>query len=74
MQLFARNGSGAYKYLPSSVGEFPSGQQLVDRMNAAGLTDVEFSPLTFGVAMLYVGKKERGARGKGARDWRLGLQ
>ena len=56
-QLLARNGSGAYKYLPSSVREFPSGQQLADRMQAAGLTDVEFSPLTLGVAMLYVGKK-----------------
>jgi demethylmenaquinone methyltransferase/2-methoxy-6-polyprenyl-1,4-benzoquinol methylase len=64
-QLLARNGSGAYKYLPSSVGEFASGQQLADRMEAAGLTSVEFSPLTFGVAMLYVGKKGTRSEGRG---------
>jgi len=56
-RIFCRNGSGAYKYLPSSVGEFPSGKELATRMEAAGLADVEFSPLTFGVATLYVGRK-----------------
>jgi demethylmenaquinone methyltransferase/2-methoxy-6-polyprenyl-1,4-benzoquinol methylase len=56
-QLVSHNGSGAYQYLPSSVGEFPSGEQLAERMRAAGLRSVEFSPLTFGVAMLYVGIK-----------------
>jgi demethylmenaquinone methyltransferase / 2-methoxy-6-polyprenyl-1,4-benzoquinol methylase len=56
-QLVSHSGNGAYNYLPSSVGEFPSGEQLADRMRAAGLVNVEFSPLTFGVAMLYVGRK-----------------
>ncbi|HEX3998732.1 MAG TPA: bifunctional demethylmenaquinone methyltransferase/2-methoxy-6-polyprenyl-1,4-benzoquinol methylase UbiE [Pirellulales bacterium] len=67
-QLFARHGSAAYKYLPSSVGEFPSGRQLAERMEAAGLTDVEITPLTFGVAMLYVGRKGRGTRDEGRRS------
>jgi demethylmenaquinone methyltransferase/2-methoxy-6-polyprenyl-1,4-benzoquinol methylase len=61
-QLLARNGCGAYKYLPSSVSEFPSGEALAVRMRAAGLTEVTYSPLTFGVAMLYVGRKGQAAR------------
>jgi demethylmenaquinone methyltransferase/2-methoxy-6-polyprenyl-1,4-benzoquinol methylase len=56
-QLFARNNSDAYSYLPESVGQFPDGQALADRMSAAGLCDVTFRPLTFGVATLYVGTK-----------------
>lgn len=67
-QFFARNGSGAYQYLPSSVGEFPHGEELAERMRAAGLSDVEFSPLTFGVAMLYVGKKETRGEGRGTSE------
>ncbi len=55
--LFARGGDGAYNYLPDSVGEFPSGQALADLMIAAGLDGVQFKPLTFGVATLYVGRK-----------------
>jgi len=47
----------AYDYLPTSVGEFPSGEALAERMRAAGLGDVTFTPLTFGVATLYVGTK-----------------
>lgn len=56
-QLFARNDKSAYEYLPESVGQFPDGQALADRMVVAGLTDVSFTPLTFGVATLYVGLK-----------------
>ncbi len=56
-QTIARNRHGAYQYLPRSVSEFPSGEQLVRRMTAAGLHDVWFRPLTFGVATLYVGQK-----------------
>jgi demethylmenaquinone methyltransferase/2-methoxy-6-polyprenyl-1,4-benzoquinol methylase len=56
-QFFARNNSDAYNYLPESVGQFPDGQALADRMTAAGLVDLDFRPLTFGVATLYVGTK-----------------
>ncbi len=56
-QWFTRNKSQAYDYLPASVGEFPSGSALADRMRQAGLRDVWFRPLTFGVATLYVGTK-----------------
>jgi demethylmenaquinone methyltransferase/2-methoxy-6-polyprenyl-1,4-benzoquinol methylase len=56
-QLFARNRLSAYEYLPQSVGEFPSGQALADRMKAAGLASVQWHPLTLGIATLYVGVK-----------------
>ncbi|MFM9116618.1 MAG: class I SAM-dependent methyltransferase, partial [Planctomycetota bacterium] len=56
-QFLARNSSAAYEYLPASVGEFPSYEQLVDRMLAAGLREAKFYPLTFGIATLYVGTK-----------------
>lgn len=56
-QWFARNRSEAYAYLPESVGEFPHGQALADRMDAAGLEQTRFIPLTMGIATLYVGHK-----------------
>jgi demethylmenaquinone methyltransferase / 2-methoxy-6-polyprenyl-1,4-benzoquinol methylase len=56
-QLVSRNSSAAYKYLPESVGEFPQGEALCDRMRAVGLADVRRYPLTLGVATLYVGVK-----------------
>jgi demethylmenaquinone methyltransferase / 2-methoxy-6-polyprenyl-1,4-benzoquinol methylase len=55
--LFARDSGGAYEYLPTSVGEFPQGEALLERMRAAGLSDLRRYPLTLGVATLYVGKK-----------------
>ena len=58
-QFFARNNKAAYKYLPESVGLFPDGKALADRMTAAGLTDVNFTALTFGVATIYEGTKSR---------------
>ena len=56
-QLIARNKESAYRYLPASVLQFPDYEALADRMRAAGLTDVKFEPLTFGIATLYVGVK-----------------
>ncbi len=57
-QLLARNRHSAYSYLPVSVGEFPQGDQLAERMRAAGLTNVWYRGFTLGVATLYVGTKE----------------
>jgi demethylmenaquinone methyltransferase/2-methoxy-6-polyprenyl-1,4-benzoquinol methylase len=56
-QLLARNSSAAYEYLPQSVGLFPQGKELADKLTAAGLHDVRWYPLTFGIATLYVGRK-----------------
>ncbi len=56
-QWLATNDEEAYAYLPESVGEFPSGKALADRMVQAGLSRVRVCPLTLGVATLYVGVK-----------------
>lgn len=56
-QLLARNAQSAYNYLPESVGEFPQGEQLAERMRAVGLSEVSYRALTLGVATLYVGEK-----------------
>jgi ubiquinone/menaquinone biosynthesis methyltransferases len=56
-QLFARNRQDAYNYLPASVSEFPCGQELADIMDECGLEKTTFTPLTFGIATLYVGTK-----------------
>lgn len=56
-QLLARNRQSAYEYLPASVSEFPYGKALADKMTACGLSSVTWTPLTFGIATLYVGRK-----------------
>ena len=56
-QLLARNQEAAYNYLPQSVSQFPQGEELCGMMHDAGLADVTFTPLTFGIATLYVGTK-----------------
>jgi demethylmenaquinone methyltransferase/2-methoxy-6-polyprenyl-1,4-benzoquinol methylase len=49
--------------LPESVGQFPQDEALVERMRAAGLTDVRRYPFTLGIATLYVGSKGPSAIG-----------
>ena len=56
-QALARNRQAAYNYLPQSVGRFPQGEALAERMQAAGLREVTWRAFTFGVATLYVGRK-----------------
>ena len=56
-QLFARNRQEAYNYLPQSVSQFPYGKALAEKMESCGLAQVTWTPLTFGIATLYVGRK-----------------
>jgi demethylmenaquinone methyltransferase/2-methoxy-6-polyprenyl-1,4-benzoquinol methylase len=56
-RFFARKSGDAYEYLPNSVGEFPQGKALLERMRAAGMAELRCYPLTFGVVTLYVGTK-----------------
>ena len=56
-QLLASNSEAAYKYLPQSVSEFPQDEELAGLMREAGLTDITWTPLTFGIATLYAGRK-----------------
>ncbi|MEL6180139.1 MAG: bifunctional demethylmenaquinone methyltransferase/2-methoxy-6-polyprenyl-1,4-benzoquinol methylase UbiE [Myxococcota bacterium] len=48
-------GSEAYRYLQRSIEAFPSAEEFARMMGEAGLSEVRFEPMTFGVAHLYVG-------------------
>jgi demethylmenaquinone methyltransferase/2-methoxy-6-polyprenyl-1,4-benzoquinol methylase len=49
---------GAYRYLPESVDSFPDPVQLGQEMLHAGLVNVLYRPMTFGIAWLHVGEKK----------------
>lgn len=57
-QTIMRNNSAAYEYLPESVGQFYEYEELTERMDKAGLANVIYKPMTFGVATLYIGEKK----------------
>lgn len=48
----------AYTYLNQSVENFPYGDQFLSMMDVAGFTNLKKLPLTFGIAMLYIGDKK----------------
>ncbi len=48
---------GAYRYLPASVEAFPDGPDFLRRMEKAGFRDLQWKPLTFGIASLYRGRR-----------------
>lgn len=56
-QFIARNKEAAYNYLPQSVAAFPQDDEFTGMMQQAGLIEATFTPLTFGIATLYVGTK-----------------
>lgn len=47
----------AYSWLPLSLKDFPCGKEMTELLCAAGLQDVYFLPLTWGVVTLYAGMK-----------------
>lgn len=49
--------TGAYSYLPASVGTFPPPAEFVTLLRQSGFSDVRAVPLTFGIVYLYVGVK-----------------
>jgi demethylmenaquinone methyltransferase/2-methoxy-6-polyprenyl-1,4-benzoquinol methylase len=51
--------SGAYSYLPASVGAFPPPEEFVTLLRHSGFTDVRAVPLTFGIVYLYAAVKEQ---------------
>ncbi|GAB4537209.1 MAG: bifunctional demethylmenaquinone methyltransferase/2-methoxy-6-polyprenyl-1,4-benzoquinol methylase UbiE [Thermodesulfovibrionia bacterium] len=48
---------GAYRYLPDSMVDFPTPEGLRQIMEVAGLRDVQYFTLTFGITSLHVGVK-----------------
>jgi demethylmenaquinone methyltransferase/2-methoxy-6-polyprenyl-1,4-benzoquinol methylase len=51
----SRDRSGAYKYLPKSVGTFMSRGEMVDLMSRGGFRDVSARSLTLGICACYRG-------------------
>ena len=54
-RLISPQGS-AYTYLPTSVLGFPQRQELLDRMAAAGFTDLAWQDLSGGTVCIYQGR------------------
>ncbi len=47
----------AYSYLPSSVYNFPYGEQMLAILSKNGFKNTSFKKLTFGIASIYIAKK-----------------
>lgn len=63
-QAIAPNRFRAYEYLPESVLEFYTDEQMLAFMQAHGLRDTQAIPFTFGIANLYVGVRPAGSPGR----------
>jgi len=48
---------GPYRYLPTSVGNFPPPVEMLELMSATGYSECAWRPYTFGIAGLYTGKR-----------------
>ena len=57
--------SGAYSYLPASVGAFPPPNEFVTLLRQSGFADVRAVPLTFGIVYLYAAVREQPIRQDG---------
>jgi demethylmenaquinone methyltransferase/2-methoxy-6-polyprenyl-1,4-benzoquinol methylase len=55
--LFSKH-KDAYTYLNQTVEDFPYGNDFLVLMKNAGFTNLKFTPLTFGIATLYIGDKK----------------
>ncbi len=53
--LISGDKSGAYKYLPKSIGMFWSRDKMVQMLANAGFVDITQHPMTFGVCVCYRG-------------------
>ena len=49
--------SHAYQYLPDSISAFPSGNDFLERLKAAGFSETKQHRLSFGIATIYTGVK-----------------
>ncbi|MFA6238539.1 MAG: bifunctional demethylmenaquinone methyltransferase/2-methoxy-6-polyprenyl-1,4-benzoquinol methylase UbiE [Bacteriovorax sp.] len=49
----------AYTYLNKSVEDFPYGEKFLKMMEIAEFKNLQMKPLTFGIAMLYIGDKRK---------------
>jgi len=54
--LISRNRS-AYEYLPSTIQEFPDGEEFCKILSSAGFSNAAWYPQTFGIATIYMAVK-----------------
>lgn len=54
---FVSGHTGAYAYLPASVGAFPPPAEFVTILRQSGFSDVRAVPMTFGVVYLYTASR-----------------
>ena len=66
-RLVSRARNDAYSYLPGSVVEFPSNDEMRLIMQECGLSGISAKRLTLGIVTLYVGKKLLAARSSSDR-------
>jgi demethylmenaquinone methyltransferase/2-methoxy-6-polyprenyl-1,4-benzoquinol methylase len=59
--------TGAYTYLPASVGAFVSSEEFVTILRHHGFVDISAARLTFGIVFLYTARRGQGLRP--APDW-----
>ncbi len=52
--------NAAYAYLPASVSAFATPDEFTELLHRSGFTDVESTPLTFGIVRLYTARKSTG--------------
>jgi demethylmenaquinone methyltransferase/2-methoxy-6-polyprenyl-1,4-benzoquinol methylase len=57
--LISGDRSGAYKYLPRSIGTFWTREKMVRMLEDAGFEHVTQHPMTFGVCVCYRGVVSR---------------
>lgn len=57
--LISGDRSGAYRYLPRSVGTFMNREELLDLLRASGLSNTSGTRLTMGICVCYRGEKPR---------------
>lgn len=55
--LISGDKSGAYQYLPQSVNTFLGRKEMMRMMAQAGFVSVSQHPMTFGIAVAYIGRK-----------------
>jgi demethylmenaquinone methyltransferase/2-methoxy-6-polyprenyl-1,4-benzoquinol methylase len=53
------NNRSAYEYLPSTVSEFPDGEEFCALLRSVGFSSAACFPQTFGIASIYIAKKEQ---------------
>jgi demethylmenaquinone methyltransferase/2-methoxy-6-polyprenyl-1,4-benzoquinol methylase len=53
------NNRSAYEYLPRTVAEFPDGEEFCALLRSVGFTTAVCFPQTFGIASIYIAKKEQ---------------